>query len=268
LLLRISSELKSGQTIEIITNKKAKPKPSWLQIGITAKAKSSIKLQLKSESTSELIQLGEYLLNNALDYQNIDTKNITEQTWEACLKDLKCDSTSDLYMKIGLSEVLISVVLNKLQGENKNSLVKNIIIKGTQGKSISFAHCCYPIPGDKVAGVLTSTKGLVMHRIECGNLIHAKQKNEQWLDIDWQADENEIFETLIKVQVENRRGMLASIANSIAKLGVNIEHLDIEEQDHSMKALNLVIGVQNFEKLDEILYEIKSLEFVRGVERV
>lgn len=264
----ISSELKSGQTIEIITNKKAKPKPSWLQIGITAKAKSSIKLQLKSESTSELIQLGEYLLNNALDYQNIDTKNITEQTWEACLKDLKCDSTSDLYMKIGLSEVLISVVLNKLQGENKNSLVKNIIIKGTQGKSISFAHCCYPIPGDKVAGVLTSTKGLVMHRIECGNLIHAKQKNEQWLDIDWQADENEIFETLIKVQVENRRGMLASIANSIAKLGVNIEHLDIEERDHSMKALNLVIGVQNFEKLDEILYEIKSLEFVRGVERV
>jgi len=264
----ISSELKSGQTIEIITNKKAKPKPSWLQIGITAKAKSSIKLQLKSESTSELIQLGEYLLNNALDYQNIDTKNITEQTWEACLKDLKCDSTSDLYMKIGLSEVLISVVLNKLQGENKNSLVKNIIIKGTQGKSISFAHCCYPIPGDKVAGVLTSTKGLVMHRIECGNLIHAKQKNEQWLDIDWQADENEIFETLIKIQVENRRGMLASIANSIAKLGVNIEHLDIEEQDHSMKALNLVIGVQNFEKLDEILYEIKSLEFVRGVERV
>jgi len=264
----ISNELKSGQTIEIITNKKAKPKPSWLQIGITAKAKSSIKLQLKSESTSELIQLGEYLLNNALDYQNIDTKNITEQTWEACLKDLKCDSTSDLYMKIGLSEVLISVVLNKLQGENKNSLVKNIIIKGTQGKSISFAHCCYPIPGDKVAGVLTSTKGLVMHRIECGNLIHAKQKNEQWLDIDWQADENEIFETLIKVQVENRRGMLASIANSIAKLGVNIEHLDIEEQDHSMKALNLVIGVQNFEKLDEILYEIKSLEFVRGVERV
>lgn len=264
----ISNELKSGQTIEIITNKKAKPKPSWLQIGITAKAKSSIKLQLKSESTSELIQLGEYLLNNALDYQNIDTKNITEQTWEACLKDLKCDSTSDLYMKIGLSEVLISVVLNKLQGENKNSLVKNIIIKGTQGKSISFAHCCYPIPGDKVAGVLTSTKGLVMHRIECGNLIHAKQKNEQWLDIDWQADENEIFETLIKVQVENRRGMLASIANSIAKLGVNIEHLDIEERDHSMKALNLVIGVQNFEKLDEILYEIKSLEFVRGVERV
>jgi len=67
--------------------------------------------------------------------------------------------------------------------------------------------------------------------------------------------------------VQNRRGMLASVANAIARLGVNIEHLEVEERDHSMKALNLVIGVSNFDKLDEVLYEIKSLEFVRNVER-
>ncbi len=264
----ISSELKSGQTIEIITDKKAKPKPSWLQIAITAKAKSSIKLQLKSESASELIRLGEYLLNNALDYQNIDTNSISDQAWESCLKDLRCQSVSDLYIKIALSEVLVSVVLNKLLGDDSNILVKNIVIKSTQGKSISFAHCCYPIPGDQVAGVLTTSKGLVMHRANCSNLLHAKQKNEQWLSIDWQADENEIFEVLIRVQVQNRRGMLASIANAIARLGVNIEHLEVEEKDHSMKALNLVVSVSNFEKLDEILYEIKSLEFVKSVERV
>ncbi|WP_347423427.1 bifunctional (p)ppGpp synthetase/guanosine-3',5'-bis(diphosphate) 3'-pyrophosphohydrolase [Candidatus Thioglobus sp.] len=263
----ISSELKSGQTIEIITNKKARPKPSWLQIAVTAKAKSSIKLQLKSESISELIRLGEYLLNNALDYQSIDTKNISEDVWSACLKDLRCDSISELYVKIALSEVLVSVVLNKLQGENDVSLIKNIIIKNTQGKPISFAHCCYPIPGDKVSGILTTSKGLVMHRSNCGNLIRAKQKNEQWLDIDWQADENEVFEVLVRIQVQNRRGMLASVANAIARLGVNIEHLEVEERDHSMKALNLVIGVSNFDKLDEVLYEIKSLEFVRNVER-
>ncbi len=67
--------------------------------------------------------------------------------------------------------------------------------------------------------------------------------------------------------MQNRRGMLASVANAIARLGVNIEHLEVEERDHSMKALNLVIGVSNFDKLDEVLYEIKSLEFVRNVER-
>lgn len=263
----ISSELRSGQTIEIITHKKAKPHPSWLQIAVTVKAKSSIKAILKEESASELIQLGEYLLTNALHYQG-DEQLIDEEKWRLCLRDLKCASKEDLYMKIGLSEILVSIALNKLQSGNDNDLIKSISIGHTQGKSISFARCCYPIPGDKVAGILTSTKGLVMHRFDCGNLIHAKQKNEQWLEIDWQADDSEEFEVLIRVQVENRRGMLASIANVIAKIDINIEHLEVEERDHSMKALNLVIGVANTAQLDEAMYEIKSLEFVQQVERI
>ena len=261
----ISTQLKSGQTIEIITNKKTKPHPSWLQITITAKAKSSIKAKLKEESTAELIQLGEYLLNNALNYQVSTT--IDEKKWQTCLEDLKCASKADLYMKIGLSEVLVSVVLNKLVNNGDSKLIKSIDIKQTQGRAISVAHCCYPIPGDKVAGVLTTTKGLVMHKFDCGNLLHAKQKNEQWLEIDWQANKNEEFEVLIKVKAENRRGMLASIANVIAKIGVNIEHLEIDEKEHSMKALNLLIAVPDISKLDEVLYAIKSLEFVRSVNR-
>ena len=263
----ISSELRSGQTIEIITHKKAKPHPSWLQIAVTVRAKSSIKAILKEESASELIQLGEYLLTNALHYQG-DEQLIDEEKWRLCLRDLKCASKEDLYMKIGLSEILVSIALNKLQSGNDNDLIKSISIGHTQGKSISFARCCYPIPGDKVAGILTSAKGLVMHRFDCGNLIHAKQKNEQWLEIDWQADDSEEFEALIRVQVENRRGMLASIANVIAKIDINIEHLEVEERDHSMKALNLVIGVVNTDQLDEAMYEIKSLEFVQQVERI
>jgi len=262
----ISTELRSGQTIEIITSKTAKPHPTWLQIATTVKAKSAIKATLKIESTSELMQLGKYLLNNALEYQGGD-RPISEESWQVCLQDFKCDSREDLYMKIGLSEIMVSVVLNKLQCDGDHCVIKNISITQTQGKAISLARCCYPIPGDKVAGILTTTKGLVMHRIACANLLYAKQKNEQWLQIDWQADEAEEFEVFIRVQVENRRGMLASIANVIAKIGVNIEHLEVEEKDHSMKALNLVVSVVNTSKLEDVLYAIKSLEFVCSVAR-
>jgi (p)ppGpp synthase/HD superfamily hydrolase len=73
------------------------------------------------------------------------------------------------------------------------------------------------IPGDKVAGILTSSKGLVLHRFDCGNLLRAKQKDEQWLEVDWQADDDEEFEVLICIQNENRRGMLASIANATTR---------------------------------------------------
>lgn len=261
------TELKSGQTIEIITDKNAKPHPSWLKIVVTAKAKASIKENLQKESATELIRLGKHLLTNALAYQG-DGSSISEEKWQIGLKNLKCNSKKDLYMKIALSEVLVSFALNKIQNKKDDKLNNRIIVKSTQDNLINCANCCYPIPGDQVDGILTSSKGLVLHRLDCGNLIHAKQKNEQWLKVDWQADKNEEFKVLIRVQIENRRGMLASIVSAISKTNVDIEHLEAEENDVSMRALKLLIRVSGLLQLDEVMYGIKSLEFVHSVVRV
>ncbi len=262
-----SAELKSGQTIEIITSPNAKPHPSWLQIAMTAKAKSAIKAQLKGESASELIQLGEYLLTNAFDYQGVDADSISEQQWQSCLEALGCSSKEDLFLRIGLSEIFVSVVLNQLRTDDSQATIQNIVIRKTQGKAISFAHCCYPIPGDQVVGVLTTSKGMVMHRHDCHNLSQAKNNKQQWLEIDWQADPEEEFLVRINIDVANRRGTLASIANIISKMGINIENLDMLEKDNSMKSLMLGVMVKNTEVLDEVFYNIKQLEFVKNVSR-
>ncbi len=264
----ISSELKSGQTIEVITSKKAKPHPSWLQIAVTAKAKAAIKANLKGESASELIQLGEYLLTNAFEYQGLSIENIENDKWDECLKDLSCSSKEDLYLRIGLSEILVSVVLNKLQCDGDHCVIQNIVIRKTKGKAISFAHCCYPIPGDSVSGILTTSKGMVMHKNDCHNLSVAKNNKQQWLNIEWQADENEEFEVKISIDVTNRRGTLASIANVIAKMGINIENLDVVEKDNSIKSLVMVVSVANVEALDEVFYNVKQFDFVQNISRV
>jgi (p)ppGpp synthase/HD superfamily hydrolase len=86
--------------------------------------------------------------------------------------------------------------------------------------------------------------------------------------VDWQADDDEEFEVLICVKDENRRGMLASIANVIAKANVNIENLEVEEDGDSMSALKLLISVSGLSQLDEVIGAIKSLEFVYLVSRV
>lgn len=263
----IFTELKLAQTVEVITHENAKPHASWVQASITAKAKNSIKTKLKEVSVPELIRLGRYTLNNALDYQGGE-KLISKEKWQACLKDLKYKSKDELYLKIALSEVLISFILNKLQRNDSKTLIQCINIKQTQGKNINFAHCCYPIPGDKVAGILSSSKGgLVMHQSNCGNLIRAKQKKEQWLEVDWQADKNEKFKVLIRVKIENRRGMLVSVANVVAKANVDIKNIKVEEQDYKMKALNLIISVSNTTQLNKIMSLIEELEFVQSVTR-
>jgi GTP pyrophosphokinase len=264
----ISTRLHSGQTVEIVTSDKAKPHPSWLQMVVTAKAKSAIKTYLKQQSASELIQLGEYLLSNALDYLAIEMASISSEKWQTSLDDLGCKSLEELHLRIGLSEILVSVVLNKLQDDNKKYSMQNIKIHSTRDKAISFAHCCYPIPGDKVSGILTTSKGLVMHRSDCTNLTRLKSKQAQWLSIDWQNNESEVFDVKITIDVDNQRGTLASIANMISKLESNIEHIEVKEKDNSVKSLDLVICVMDIQHLYEITENLKTLKFILDVSRV
>ncbi|WP_300029469.1 bifunctional (p)ppGpp synthetase/guanosine-3',5'-bis(diphosphate) 3'-pyrophosphohydrolase [Candidatus Thioglobus sp.] len=263
----ISTQLRSGQTVEIVTSKQAKPHPSWLQMVVTAKAKSAIKSYLKSQSATELIRLGEYLLSNALDYQNVNMANIEAERWQVCLDELGCDSLDELHLRIGLSEILVSVVLNKLQYGDDQQKIQQIKINTTQDKAISFAHCCYPIPGDKVSGILTTSKGMVMHRTDCSNLVRLKAKHAQWLAIDWKADEQDNFEVKIVVNVANQRGTLAAIANTAAKLECNIEHIEIREKDNSIKSLELVVSVTDVDHLSVVSDALRALEFVQGVSR-
>jgi len=264
----ISTQLRSGQTVEIVTDEHAKPHPSWLQMSVTAKAKAAIKIYLKTQSASELIQLGEYLLSNALDYLTVDVESISTKKWQTCLNELACDSLEDMHLKIGLSEILVSVVLNKLQYDDDQYSAQSVRISSTRDKAISFAHCCYPIPGDKVSGILTTTKGLVMHRSDCTNLVRLKSKQAQWMAVDWQPEKGESFDVKITVDVDNQRGTLASIANMVSKLESNIEHIEVQEKDNSIKSLDLVISVTSSHHLYEITQALETLKFIQEVRRI
>ena len=107
-----------------------------------------------------------------------------------------------------------------------------------------------------------------MHRSNCPNLIRLKSKQAQWLTIDWQNDKNESFDVKISVDVDNQRGALASVANTVSKLKSNIEHITVQEKDNSLKSLDLVINVKDSRHLYEITESLKALKFIQGVRRI
>ena len=266
--VELSTQLKSGQTIEIITSRFVKPKPSWLDIIVTSKAKTAIKASLKDNSKTELARLGKLLISDALNYQKIKINDVPKDKWDKCLKELNCIDFQDLYIRVGLSEIFVAVVVNKLLQDINNETTNTITINKTKGMAINFAHCCYPIPGDEVTGVLTSSKGLVMHRSTCSNLEHIKEKNAQWMEIDWKSDEQEVFEVVISALVENRSGRLAAIASAIAKLGVNIENIEQQENPHSTRLFHIVVIIANIVQLNNLLQELNKLPHLISAERV
>ena len=264
----LSTELKSGQTVEIITSRFVKPKPSWLDFVVTSKAKTSIKANLKDNSKTELARLGKLLISDALKYQKIKINDVPIDKWNKCLKELNCFDFQDLYIKVGLSEIFVAVVINKLLQDINNETINTISISKTKGMAINFAHCCYPIPGDEVTGVLTRQKGLVMHRSICSNLEHIKEKNAQWMEIEWSSDEDEVFEVAISALVENRSGRLAAIANTIANLGVNIENIEQKESQNSSRLFYIVVIIKNIVQLNDVLEKLNKLPHLVSAERV
>ena len=255
----LSTPLKSGQTIEIIIGRFVKPKPSWLDIVVTSKAKTAIKAHLKDNSKIELARLGKLLISDALKFQNIKINDVPLDKWNKCFKELNCVDFDDLYIRVGLSEIFIAVVVNKLLQDINNETINTISIGQTKGMAISFAHCCFPIPGDEVTGVLTSQKGLVLHRSNCSNLEHIKEKNAQWMEVDWKSDDKEQFEVGISCLVENRSGRLAAIANTLANLGVNIENIEQQQRLGSNRLFYITLVVTNIIELNSVLDKLNKL---------
>ena len=257
--VELSTPLKSGQTIEIIIGRFVKPKPSWLDIVVTSKAKTAIKAHLKDNSKIELARLGKLLISDALKFQNIKINDVPLDKWNKCFKELNCVDFDDLYIRVGLSEIFVAVVINKLLQDINNETINTISIGQTKGMAINFAHCCFPIPGDEVTGVLTSQKGLVLHRSNCSNLEHIKEKNAQWMEVDWKSDDKEQFEVGISCLVENRSGRLAAIANTLANLGVNIENIEQQQRSGSNRLFYITLVVTNIIELNSVLDKLNKL---------
>ena len=255
----LSTRLKSGQTVEILTGRFVKPKPGWLDFVVTSKAKTAIKAHLKDNSKVELARLGKLLISDALKFQKIKINDVPLDKWNQCFKELNCVDFQDLYVKVGLSEIFVAVVVNKLLQDINNETTNILSIGQTKGMAINFARCCYPIPGDEVTGVLSSMRGLVLHRSNCSQLGHIKEKNAQWMEVDWQSDDKEQFEVGISCIVENRSGRLAAIANTLANLGVNIENIEQQRRPDSTRLFHIIVVVSNIIELNNVLAKLNKL---------
>ena len=264
----LSTQLISGQTVYIQTMPDAHPRHHWVEFAVTTKAKLAIKTKLKNYSKERLIRLGKHLLETALDNEGFNLNDIDQDDWKLCLKCLSCQNDNTLFLRIGLGEILIPIVINVLVGQETNAKINTISIKNTQNMEINFANCCHPIPNEKIIGVMSSGKGLVIHRQSCHNIKFVKSHQPQWINLQWDKNSNETYTTLVRCDVQNRRGVLANLTTNISKLDISIENVVIEEKDNALKSVIFTLSVKDLVQLRKIFNNIKTINYVNKVTRI
>ena len=189
-LVPLRTELRNGDRVEVITAPHAKPNPAWLGYVATSKARSQIRHFLKTMQSGESAQLGERLLNQALQALGVKPQDMDEAHWNKLLKETGIKTRQDILADIGLGRRLNMVVARQLASigdtvPNVTAVNPVITIQGTEGMAVQFAPCCRPIPGDPIVGVIKSGQGLLVHTHDCPTLRRGRSSGEQWLDVAW-----------------------------------------------------------------------------------
>ena len=263
--------LKSGQRVEIITKASIRPDPSWLNFAVTEKARHSIRASLKLIKKKDAKILGKRLLQNSLKNFDIKISEIPKKTLNMVLQEYKCDTVDDLYCEIGLGNRIAKLVAMRVAPrDNITEKTKSVgvNIKGTEGLVLSFAKCCYPIPGDNILGHISQEKGIVVHRHACKSIRKDKKASDETFDLAWDENINDSFNACIKIEVENQRGVLASISSEISQLDsdiVSVRYDDSKQTGHNI--MIFVVTIFDTKALDKLVRSLRKNSNVLKIER-
>lgn len=297
-LVPLSEKLKSGDQIEILTSKSQLPKPEWLNIVTTAKARTKIEYALRRQRR-EIAKQGEELLMNGMQAASIEP---TPALFDKMLDYYQRVNKEDLFYAIGNHEISLPQKIEKLLTLKKqnpdNVLLKYmrqalhavkktdkekaekiteyekidtkktyILEEDSFNRNFKIPTCCNPIPGDKVFGYLNDNNEVEVHDIHCpvGLKLKASQGN-RIVNLEWGSYTQFPFMSTIIVTGIDRIGMLNDISKIITAGSLNIKSMSIDTTDGVFEG-RIIVYVHDVNDLQTLCSRIAKIKGVKAVNR-
>lgn len=280
--------LHSGDTVEILTASNQTPKPEWLRILVTSRARAKLRLSLKETRQKQGLYAKELLerrlKNKKLDYD--------EATVAHLIRKMGFKEQSDFYHQIAEGRLDPTRVLDEYQALVDQSQVKEreaesaenfeyahpattevkknddvlIIDKSLKGIDFSLARCCHPIYGDKVFGFVTVNGGIKIHRADCPNAAEMQRRfGYRIVRAQWSGKGSSHYDITLRVIGNDDIGIVSNITNIISKdEKIVMRSINIDSHDGLFSG-NLVVQFDDKSKLNLL---IKKLRTVKGVKQV
>lgn len=280
--------LHSGDTVEILTASNQTPKPEWLRILVTSRARAKLRLSLKETRQKQGLYAKELLerrlKNKKLDYD--------EATVAHLIRKMGFKEQSDFYHQIAEGRLDPTRVLDEYQALVDQSQVKEreaesaenfeyahpatteakknddvlIIDKSLKGIDFSLARCCHPIYGDKVFGFVTVNGGIKIHRADCPNAAEMQRRfGYRIVRAQWSGKGSFHYDITLRVIGNDDIGIVSNITNIISKdEKIVMRSINIDSHDGLFSG-NLVVQLDDKSKLNLL---IKKLRTVKGVKQV
>ena len=276
-IVPLDTKLKNGDIVEILTSKQPAPRLDWLNFVVTKQASSKIRQWFKKNKREDHVELGKNNLEHELTKAVFD-EYVKNGEFETVAKQMNYVSAEDLFAALGYGETTVNKIVNKLKRNTESERApettfqarrktnaKDII--GLDGLLYSFARCCSPIPGEPIVGVVTRSKGVSIHRLDCKTLEDVD--SERLLDIQW-ADNpaNKTYSTTIRVESQDKQGLLKDIIAAVSDNNTNINYANVKSKQNNIGIIELGIELDNINTLRKVITSLQALPDVISVKRI
>ncbi len=279
-LVSLNTTLNNGDVIEIVSSKGEKgPSLDWLNAGLgyvhTNHAREKIRQWFKKQERHVNIDMGRAALEKELK-----RLGLTSSSPEEIAGLFKYEDLEEFYAALGYGGITTQQVALKLAAQESTPQIKDEIPTTTKGGSPSktgiqvlgvgdlltkLGQCCNPVPGDEIIGFVTRIRGVTVHRKDCPNVIHGKEK-ERLVSVEWGKLQT-LYPVIVQVDAWDRVGLLRDISIVVAEEKVNIAKANTTtHEDHTITIL-LTLDVKSMEQLSILLPHIEGVKGITNVFR-
>ena len=285
-LVSLDYKLKTGDTVEITTNKDQTPNRDWLSFVVTSKAKTKIRSWLRTLENKKAEEIGKSISERKLRDKGINPNDLIKKSkLNEILEKFNVESLEDFYRAVGFGNISINELIKFLQPEAElltadkasriDKIIKNIqkdelkdavIVKGINDIMTRFAKCCSPLPGESISGFITRGRGITIHKNDCPHLLEVDPQRK--IEVEWDKKFHEQMPAKISVECLDKPGILSRLTKTISSSDVNILRVEMDgyEVDKAKGVFDLT--VDNVNQLSDVIRSLKKVKGVLHVDRI
>jgi GTP pyrophosphokinase len=247
-MVPLNTQLRNGQTVEVITVKEGGPSRDWLnpQLGYlqSQRARQKVRAWFNAIDAQENVANGRALVEKTLQREGRTSVSLDQLATKLGFK-----TPDELFAAVGKEEFSLRNVEQALhdapavepEEETPEQLTKRasganvahgassgVLVVGVDALLMQLARCCRPAPPDDISGFVTRVKGMSIHRSDCPTFLRmARRSPERVLQTTWSADViggrgQSVYPVDISIEASDRQGLLRDISEVFAREKMNV----------------------------------------------
>jgi GTP pyrophosphokinase len=294
----LRTKLRTGDIVEIVTQKDHKPSRDWLTFVKSPRARNKIKHWLNEDQRQRAVEIGRKLLDREARKFKVPMTQIDDRDLGRVAEEFGVATASDLLATLGLGQNTAHQVLSKVApgfanppetapsaepkpGETTTTDAvrrlqltssDSLQVEGQNDLLVYRARCCNPIRGEEIIGYVTRGKGVAVHARSCPNVQNLLYESDRRINVEWSrtpdaAGKAQRYPVKITVYCDDRTGMLKELTAVISDENADIRGVDLKRNEEGEAIVEFIVEAEDVRHLNRMVLGLKRVIGVRQVQR-